>query len=100
MRLTTMGEARNFDTSIVGIIATEDPPSDLRNDKIRLFPPTDTPAAESSSGYRALLCQDELKGSPVLPYIHRLRESDHLRDGSCDDGRVRSRPGVGCRRDR
>lgn len=81
MRLTTMGVARNFDTSIVGIIATEDLPYEQRKDKIRLFPATDALAAERPSGYRALLCRDELNGTPVVPYIHRLRESDHFRDG-------------------
>src|SRR5438067_5598607 len=80
MRLTTMGVPRNFDTSIVGIIAARNLPSDQRKDRIRFFVSTDNPNDESSSGYRALLCQDELKGAPDVPYIHRLRESDHLRD--------------------
>src|SRR5438876_4253406 len=81
MRLTTMGVARNFHTSIVGIIAAEDVPSEQRKDKIRFFSPTDTFDYERSSGYRALLCHDELKDAPDVPYIHRLRESDHLSDG-------------------
>lgn len=81
MRLTTMGVARNFDTSIVGIIAAGNLPSDQRKDRIRLFGSTDNPDHESSSGYRALLCHDELKSTSDVPYIHRLRESDHLRDG-------------------
>jgi len=81
MRLTTMGVARNFDTSIVGIIAAGNLPSDQRKDRIRLFASADNSDDESSSGYRALLCHDELRSTPNVPYIHRLRESDHLRDG-------------------
>jgi His-Xaa-Ser system radical SAM maturase HxsC len=81
MRLTTTGEARNFDTSIVGIIATEDLPPDQRKQRIRVLAPNDSASEERVSGYRALLCHDELKSAPWVPHIHRLRESDHFRDG-------------------
>lgn len=76
-----MGVASNFQKSIVGIIAAGDMPTDQRKDRIRFFRPTDSPNNENSSGYRALLCCDELKSAPEVPYIHHLRESDHLRDG-------------------
>lgn len=81
MRLTTIGEAHNFGTSIIGIIAEEDLPPNQRKDRVRLFQATAVPNDESSSGYRAVLCHDELKGTLGVPYIHRLRDSDHLKDG-------------------
>jgi His-Xaa-Ser system radical SAM maturase HxsC len=81
MRLNTTGVARNFDKSILGIITTEDLPSDQRAQKIRLVAPNDTPNDASLLGYRALLCHDELDRAPNVPYIHLLREIDHLRDG-------------------
>jgi His-Xaa-Ser system radical SAM maturase HxsC len=81
MRLTTMGVARNFNESIVGIIAAGRLPPDQRKERIRFFASANLPDDESLSGYRALLCHDELKSAPGLPLIHRLRDSDHLRDG-------------------
>jgi His-Xaa-Ser system radical SAM maturase HxsC len=81
MRLTTMGMAGNFDTSIVGILAAEELPLDQRTQRIRFFAQSDTANGENVSGYRALLSYDELKSAPSVPYVHRLRESDHLRDG-------------------
>ena len=81
MRLTTMGVAGNFDTSIVGILAAEELPLDQRTQRIRFFAQSDTANGENVSGYRALLSYDELKSAPSVPYVHRLRESDHLRDG-------------------
>jgi His-Xaa-Ser system radical SAM maturase HxsC len=81
MRLTTMGMAGNFDTSIVGILAAEELPLDQRTQRIRFFAQSDTTNGENVSGYRALLSYDELKSAPSVPYVHRLRESDHLRDG-------------------
>jgi His-Xaa-Ser system radical SAM maturase HxsC len=81
MRLTTTGIALNFDSSIIGIIATENLPSDQREQRIRFIAPGDTVDSASGSGYRALLSHDELKTNPGVPYIHRLRESDHLKDG-------------------
>jgi len=79
MRLTTMGVARNFDRSIVGILATSELPSGQRSDRIRFF--SEGEVHESVSGYRALLCHDGLKVDFAVPYVHRLRDSDHLRDG-------------------
>lgn len=81
MRLTTTGVASNLDFSIVGIITRASLPPDQRSERIRFVVPSDAADAEDLSGYRALLCHDELKGDPGLPYIHRLRESDHLKDG-------------------
>jgi hypothetical protein len=62
-----MGVVRNFQTSIVGIIAAGDMPTDQRKDRIRFFRPTDSPNSESSSGYRALLCCDELRALRKFP---------------------------------
>jgi His-Xaa-Ser system radical SAM maturase HxsC len=76
-----MGVARNFNESIVGIIAAGRLPPDQRKERIRFFASANLPDDESLSGYRALLCHDELKSAPGLPLIHRLRDSDHLRDG-------------------
>ena len=81
MRLTTTGVARNFDTSIMGTITTADLPHDERTKRIRFIDPSDVPTDDAITGYRALLCHDELARDPGVPYVHRLRESDHLRDG-------------------
>jgi len=81
MRLTTTGVAGNFERSIVGIIATEPLPSDLRPRAIRFVAADDAVANADLAGYRALLCRDELKHDAGVPYIHHLRESEHLRDG-------------------
>ena len=81
MRLTTTGVASNFDSSIVGIITTSNLPPEQRKQSIRFLAPDDTVDSASGSGYRALLSHNELKGNPGVPYIHRLRESDHLKDG-------------------
>jgi His-Xaa-Ser system radical SAM maturase HxsC len=76
-----MGVAGNFNTSIVGILATEAPPPDQRKQRIRFIAKGHTANGENVSGYRALLSYDELKGVPGVPYVHRLRESDHLKNG-------------------
>jgi His-Xaa-Ser system radical SAM maturase HxsC len=81
MRLTTMGAAGNFGTSIVGALSAVDLPPDERKQRIRFWAANDAPGEENLSGYRAFLSHDELKSSPDGPYIHRLRESDHLKDG-------------------
>src|SRR5689334_8220655 len=82
MRLTTMGTARNFGAgSIVGVIATNVLRPDKRGSKIRLFAKGVSPGDEALSGYRAILCNEELKATSELPCIERLRETDHLKDG-------------------
>lgn len=81
MRLTTTGVAGNFERSIVGIITTEALRSDLRHRAIRIVASDDPVANADLAGYRALLCRDELKHDAGMPYIHHLRESEHLRDG-------------------
>ena len=81
MRLTTTGVAGNFDTSIIGIITTKPLPPEERRQKIRFLAADETIQDQDVSGYRALLCHDELKDIPGVPYVHRLRESDHLKDG-------------------
>ena len=84
MRLTTTGSARNFDGSILGILTTENLPPGERSTRIRLIPADDTTfdvQRADLAGYRALLVHDALVGSPPIPSIHALRESDHLRHG-------------------
>jgi hypothetical protein len=81
MRLMTTGVARNFDRSIVGIITTEPVPPEQRRQRIRLLAADEAIHDQEISEYRALLCHDELMEIPGVPYVHRLRGSDHLRDG-------------------
>ena len=81
MRLTTTGSSANFDSSIIGIVTRESLPLDQRSQRIRFVAPNDAVDGDSLSGYRAILCHDELKSDLGLPYIHRLRESDQLKDG-------------------
>ena len=81
MRLTTTGLARNFDTEIIGVISTEALPSSQRSQRIRFVGADETVNDEDVSGYRALLCHDELNRDLSVPSVHHLRESDHLRDG-------------------
>jgi His-Xaa-Ser system radical SAM maturase HxsC len=81
MRLTTTGEAHNFDRSIIGIITAMPLPPEERRKRIRFLAVNETIQDQDVSEYRALLCHDELKDMPGVPYVHRLRESDHLRDG-------------------
>src|ERR1700722_16948054 len=81
MRLTTTGIARNFDGSIVGIITTEPLLPEQRRQRIRLLAEDEAIHDQEISEYRALLCPEELKEISDVPYVHRLRDSDHLRDG-------------------
>ena len=81
MRLTTTGVARNFEQSIVGVLTTEHLPREKRTERILFLAAHEAIPAEDLSGYRAIISHDELHGAPSLPYIHRLRESDHLKDG-------------------
>jgi His-Xaa-Ser system radical SAM maturase HxsC len=81
MRLTTTGLAGNFDAAIVGILSAVDVPPDQRKRRIRFFAQGDIVDHENVSGYRAFLSYDAFESAPALPYIHRLRESDHLKDG-------------------
>jgi His-Xaa-Ser system radical SAM maturase HxsC len=81
MRLTTTGVSGNFDNSIVGILTTEDLPLFQRETRIRFVGGNGRLADSNLSGYRAFLCRDDYEPPPFVPYIHRLRESDHLRDG-------------------
>lgn len=80
MRLTTMGVSRNFETGLIGIVRTRDVPHSQRKVSIRFISSSDGTNVDLD-GYRAVLCQDELASPPNVPYIHLLRESDHLRDG-------------------
>lgn len=84
MRLTTNGTARNFAGSIVGILTTEDLPPGERTTRIRFVPSGDTTFELSRadlSGYRAFLTQVLVEGTPSLPSVYALRESNHLRHG-------------------
>ena len=81
MRLTTTGIARNFDAEILGVISTEFLPLEQRNRRILFVGANETVRDEDVTGYRALLSHDEFEGDTGAPYVHRLRESDHIRDG-------------------
>jgi sulfatase maturation enzyme AslB (radical SAM superfamily) len=81
MRLTTTGTARNFDTEILGVISTEHLPHSERNRRILFVGANETVHDEDVAGYRALLCHDELNHDISVPYVHHLRESDHIRHG-------------------
>jgi His-Xaa-Ser system radical SAM maturase HxsC len=79
-----MGVSRNFENSLIGIVRTQDVPRDRREVSIRFLSASDAAIAGTNvdfGAYRALLCQDELTSAPNVPYIHLLRESDHLKDG-------------------
>jgi His-Xaa-Ser system radical SAM maturase HxsC len=81
MRLTTTGTARNFETEILGVISTEYLPPGQRDGRILFVGANETAHDEDVAGYRALLCHDELIGNLRVPYVHHLRESDHIRNG-------------------
>jgi sulfatase maturation enzyme AslB (radical SAM superfamily) len=95
MRLTTTGVARNFNGIILGILTAKNLPLPEREKRIRFIQPGETLAETDSCGYRALLCHDNSLSEFTVPYIHCLRESDHLRDGDvvmidADSATVRS----------
>ena len=84
MRLTTMGASRNFTDSIIGIVKTSDVPADERGKYVRFFSESESrnPSTGASlDGYRAILSHNELAGGINVPFTHRLRESDHIREG-------------------
>ncbi len=81
MRLTTTGVARNFDQSIVGVLTTEHLPPGKRTESILFLVAHETLPGQDVSGYRAILSHDELKGALGVPYMHQLRESNHLNSG-------------------
>ena len=67
MRLTTTGVARNFEQSIVGALTTEHLPREMRTERILFLAADETIPGQDVSGYRALLCHDELKDCPGCP---------------------------------
>jgi His-Xaa-Ser system radical SAM maturase HxsC len=81
MRLTTTGTAHNFDKEIVGVVSTERLPLDQRSRRILFVGANETFYCDDVAGYSALLCHDGLSGEITAPYVHHLREADHLRDG-------------------
>lgn len=91
VRLTTTGSARNFDTSLVGRITTEDLPQSQRDVHIRLFQHGEA-ASEDLSGYRAVLAYET--ASTTQPVIEGLREALTFADNDVvalePDGFVRS----------
>src|ERR1035438_5709669 len=105
MRLTTMGVSRNFTNSIIGIVNTSDVPADQRSRYVRFFSISESrnpSTGVSFGGYRAVLSHNELAGELNVPFIHLLRESDHIKDGDIValdgiTGNVRSlyRPQIG-----
>jgi His-Xaa-Ser system radical SAM maturase HxsC len=79
-----MGVSRNFTDSIIGIVKASDVPVDQRGRFVRLFSEFDSrnPSAGCSiDGYRAVLSHNELAEKLNVPFIHLLRESDHIKDG-------------------
>ena len=82
MRLTTMGMARNFDTKHRrhhydrGTAAR----STQHRDPLSLRGATPS-MVKTYRGTEPFFAYEELKSAPGVPYVHRLRESDHLRDG-------------------
>jgi His-Xaa-Ser system radical SAM maturase HxsC len=79
-----MGVPRNFAESVIGIVKTTDVPADQRGRYVRFLSESDSsnpPTGASFYGYRAVISHNELGVEPNLPFIHRLRESDHIRDG-------------------
>lgn len=84
MRLTTTGTPCNFNGSIVGILTTEDLPPRERSTHIRFVSANDTAFDAQRTDlaeYRALLAHNALGGTPAIPSVQLLRESDHLRHG-------------------
>jgi len=81
MRLTTTGISRNFERSIVGVLTTEHLPHEKRTERILFLAAHESIPRDELSGYRAIISHDELHHAPSLPYVHRLRESDNLKDG-------------------
>ena len=81
MRLTTTGVARNLDRSIVGVLTTEHLPPEKRAERVLFLAAQETLPGRDISGYRAVLSHDELQDTLGVPYVHRLRESDHLKSG-------------------
>jgi len=81
MRLTTTGVACNLDRNVVGVLTAEHLPPEQRATKILFLAANETLPGGDMSGYRAVLSHDALLDGLGAPYVHRLRESDHLRDG-------------------
>lgn len=92
MRLTTSGVAGNFSGGMVGIIATKDLLVPLREGTIRLLGPDEPVTPENFRGHRAILSQQTLPEDFEMPYVHRLRESEHLREG--DIVAIEAKPGL------
>lgn len=98
MRLTTTGKAHGFEESIIGVLTTANLPPDERRTRIRFVPAEVAafdPARDDLAEYRALLSHEPLDSPPMIPSVHSLRESDHLRDGDivvldAQSGMVRS----------
>ncbi len=81
MRLTTSGIAGNFAGGIVGVVTKSDLPDNSRENRIRLLSPATIQAGESLIGYRCVLSGCKLDPAPITPYIHRIRDTDHLGEG-------------------
>ncbi|MGO9325184.1 MAG: His-Xaa-Ser system radical SAM maturase HxsC [Terracidiphilus sp.] len=81
MRLTTTGTACNFNQGVVGILAAQCAPANKRTERILFLRAGETLHGSDVSGYRAVISHDQLQDALSVPYVHRLRESDHLKDG-------------------
>jgi len=80
MRLTTTGVARNFDRGIVGVLTTEHLAPEKRVERVLFLAAHEALPDGDLSGYRAILSHDELPDTLGVPYVGRLRESDHLKN--------------------
>ena len=78
MRLTTSGNARNFEGFVVGRLTIEDVPEEDRSKYIRFLAPGTIPSV-GTTGYRAVVAHDD--HTSALPVIDRLRDSDHFQEG-------------------
>lgn len=91
MRLTTTGSARNFATSLVGRITTEDLPQSQRDVHVRLLQQGEAPS-RNLTGYRAILAYDTT--STAEPVVDGIREVLNFADDDVvalePDGFVRS----------
>lgn len=81
MRLTTTGEAGSNFGSVIGKLATSDVAVEQRRRMIRLVAPQEEHYASHFQGYRGILFSERAEQSISVPYIQRLRESDHFKDG-------------------
>jgi organic radical activating enzyme len=77
MKLTTAGIASGFSKAVVGIATTSATPPDQRSKRIWVgtMPPDDI------TGYRGIITISDMADQTNVPYIQRVREIDHIKEG-------------------